>query len=47
LKWSAFYEGALRVFFEEDLGIKIALTIGPETCVAKFDLPPTPEQGRF
>jgi hypothetical protein len=31
----------------EELGIKIELTVGPETCVAKFELQATPEQDRY
>jgi hypothetical protein len=47
LKWSAYYGGVVSEIFEDGLGIKIKLTIGPETCIAKFELPATPEQDRF
>jgi hypothetical protein len=47
LKWSAYYGGALSEIFEDALGIKIKLTIGPETCMAKFELPAITEQDRF
>jgi hypothetical protein len=36
LKWSSYYAGALGELLGEGLGIKTKLTVGPETCTAKF-----------
>jgi len=43
LKWSAFY-GAMLDEILEELGIRAKLTIGPETCIARFELEEIPEQ---
>ena len=46
LKWSAFYEGLLGGILEE-LGIKAKLTVGPETCMARFEFQEVSEKGRL
>jgi hypothetical protein len=39
LKWSAYYAGWIEEVFQRELGIKIQVDIGPETCSVKFELP--------
>ncbi len=44
LKWSELYGGALSEIFEKELGIKLKLTVGRETCVARFELQDAPSE---
>lgn len=36
-KWSAYYEGMMRGILEQELGVKIRVTAGPEVCIAQFE----------
>lgn len=38
MKWSAYYEGILKHLFEEELGIKVRMSVTPEACVATFEV---------
>ena len=47
LKWSAYYEGVLKGIFDDELGIKIKVSVGPETCIGQFELPLSGERDRI
>ncbi|MDA4121938.1 MAG: hypothetical protein OK456_02010 [Thaumarchaeota archaeon] len=38
LKWSAYYEGMVRGIFEDELGIKIKASAGPESFTGTFEV---------
>ncbi|MDA4134494.1 MAG: hypothetical protein OK441_02880 [Thaumarchaeota archaeon] len=42
IKWSAYYAGVMDGVLVDTLGIKAEAIVGPETCVAKFELPVAP-----